>query len=102
MLSHHSTGEQVTGAPNLKRRAHSHLVSAAALARALYSASVLDRATIFCFLQPQEIRLSPRNTQKPPIERQSYHDIQPNPRQRKLEESEFLIAPTVNQSKWFV
>ena len=69
MLSHHSTGEQVIGAPSLKKRAHSHLVSTAALARVLYSTSILDRATIFCFLQPQEIRLSPRNTQKPPIER---------------------------------
>ena len=71
MLSHHSTGEQVTGAPSSKRGAHSHLVSTTALARALYSASVLDRAMVFCFLQPQEIRLSPRNTQKPPVERQS-------------------------------
>ena len=71
MLSLHSTGEQVTGAPSSKRRAHNHLVFAAALARALYSASVLDRATVFRFLQPQEMRLLPRNTQKPSIERRS-------------------------------
>jgi len=71
MLSHHNTREQVTGAPSSKRRAHNHLVSTTALARALYSASVLDRATVFYFLQAQEIRLSPRNTQKPPVERQS-------------------------------
>ena len=100
MLSHHSTGEQVTGAPSSKRRVHSHLVSAVALARALYSTSVLDRATVYCFLQPQEMRLSPRNTQMPQLN-DDYRGIQPNPCQRKLEEREILIASTVNQSEWF-
>ena len=69
MLSHHRTGELEIGIPSSHRRARNHLTSAAALAKALYLASILDRATVFCFLQPQEIRLLPKKTQKPPVDR---------------------------------
>jgi hypothetical protein len=46
-----------------------HLYSA--LARALYSASVLEQDTVACFLVHHEIRLQPRNTAKPPVEQRS-------------------------------
>ena len=44
-------------------------VSATALATPLYSASALDRETVGCRLADQEIRLSPKKTQKPDVER---------------------------------
>ena len=69
MLSHHRTRELEIGIPSSHRKACNHLTSTTALARALYSASILDRATAFCFLQPQEIRLLPGKTQKPPVDR---------------------------------
>jgi len=47
------------------------MISAVALAIDLYSASVLDRATVACFLALQEIRLDPKNTAKPPVDRLS-------------------------------
>jgi hypothetical protein len=37
----------------------------------LYSTSVLDRATVACFRALQEIRLEPKNTAKPPVDRLS-------------------------------
>ncbi|XP_044374722.1 probable cytokinin riboside 5'-monophosphate phosphoribohydrolase LOGL3 [Triticum aestivum] len=45
--------------------------SAAPLANALYSASVLDLETVGCFLELQDIRLGPTNIAKPPVERLS-------------------------------
>ena len=44
---------------------------AVAAASALYSASVLERATTVCFLLLQEIRESPRRKQYPVVDRQS-------------------------------
>ena len=41
------------------------------LAIALYSASVLDQATVGCFLELQETRLCPRYSKKPLVERRS-------------------------------
>ena len=64
MLSHHKTGLVETEAPSSEKREHNHMTLAVALARALYSASVLDRAILACFLQPQEIRLAPKKMQK--------------------------------------
>jgi hypothetical protein len=47
------------------------MISAVALAMALYSASVLERATVACSRALQEIRLEPKNTANPPVERLS-------------------------------
>jgi hypothetical protein len=44
------------------------MTSAVALARDLYSASVLDLDTVACFLALQEIILGPKNTAKPPVD----------------------------------
>jgi len=44
------------------------MTSAVALARALYSASVLDLDTVACFLALHEIRLEPRKIAKPPVD----------------------------------
>ena len=60
MLSHHKRGEGETRKPSSKSREVSQDISAAVLAKALYSASVPERATIACFLQLQEMRLVPR------------------------------------------
>ena len=48
-----------------------HMISAVAFANALYSASVLDLETVACFLALQDIKLGPKNTAKPPVERLS-------------------------------
>ena len=47
------------------------MISAVALANALYSASVLDLDTVACFFAHQEIKLGPKKTAKPPVERLS-------------------------------
>jgi hypothetical protein len=49
-----------------------HITSAIALARALYSASVLDLESVACFLALQDIRFDPKNTAKPPIDLRSF------------------------------
>jgi hypothetical protein len=48
------------------------MTSVITLAKALYSASVLDLDTVVCFLALQEIRLVPKNTTKPPVDLQSF------------------------------
>ena len=63
MLSHQRVGEVECEKPSSRSRDWSHLISATALARALYLALVLDRATVAYFLQLQEIKLRPRKTQ---------------------------------------
>ena len=63
MLSHQRTGEEENDCPSSCRRDWSHLTSAAAFARALYYASVLERATVAYFLQIQEMRFLPKKIQ---------------------------------------
>lgn len=64
MLSQNRDGVLVTGTPSSSRRFLIHEISAAALARALYSASVDDRAvddreTAFYIEECQEMMLEP-------------------------------------------
>jgi hypothetical protein len=71
MLSHHKSGGACKVRPSSRKRDCIHLILVAVLARALYSASVLDQATVTCLRQLQEIRFFPRKTQKLPVERLS-------------------------------
>ena len=50
----------MTGNASSLRRVDNHIVSEAALARARYSASVVDRATAHCFFELQEMGLEPK------------------------------------------
>ena len=63
MLSHQKTSEDENDCPSSCKRDWSHLTLAAALARALYFASMLERATMACFLQLQEMRFLPKKIQ---------------------------------------
>ena len=47
------------------------MISVVALARALYSASVLDNDTVACFFAHHDIKLGPKNTANPSVERLS-------------------------------
>ena len=68
MLSHQrrATGEWAT--PSSHRRVWAQIISAVALAKDLYSASVLDLETVACLRALQEIKLGRKNTQKPPVD----------------------------------
>ena len=50
----------MTGNASSLRRVDNHIVSEATLARARYSASVVDRATACCFFELQEMGLEPK------------------------------------------
>ena len=51
----------MTGNASSLRRVDNHIVSKAALARAQYSASVVDRATARCFFELKEMGLEHKN-----------------------------------------
>ena len=54
--------------PSSSSRVSIHITSAVAFARDLYSALVLERDTVACFLAFQDIRLDPRKIAKPPVD----------------------------------
>jgi hypothetical protein len=70
-LSHyrHDRSRRVT--PSSRTRASTQINSAVAFASALYSASVLERDIVGCFLALQEIKLGPMKMANPPVERLS-------------------------------
>ena len=61
-LSHHNMGFLGSGSLSSASNERIQAISAARSARALYSDSVLDLDTTFCFLDDQETSVSPRNT----------------------------------------
>ena len=56
---------------NSLKRIRSQDTSVAVVAKAQYSASVEDRATVVCFLDDQEMGEGPRKTKRPMVERRS-------------------------------
>jgi hypothetical protein len=48
-----------------------HITSVVAFARALYSASVLERETVDYFLELHKTRLAPRYMANPPVDQRS-------------------------------
>jgi hypothetical protein len=73
-----------------------HIISTVALANALYSASVLDRETVACFLAIQEIRLLPRKTAKPPVDRRSSTHPAQSASENALTSVEFKLDGTAH------
>lgn len=61
-LSHHSVGFLARGSFNSSRSDRVHAISTAKSANALYSDSVMDLETTFCFLEDHETSYSPRKT----------------------------------------
>jgi hypothetical protein len=58
-LSHHNRGGDLGLNPSSFNKASIQIISAVAFARDLYSASVLDREIVGCFLALHDIRLGP-------------------------------------------
>src|ERR1044072_4918155 len=63
MLSHRILGGR-KGILSSCKRDWTHSISAAVLAKLLYSASVLDLATKVCFLELHEIKFGPKKRQE--------------------------------------
>ena len=63
MLSHQRRGGVEDTSPSSDKREQSQIISVEACATARYSDSVLERETVRCFLDVQEMRLRPRNRQ---------------------------------------
>ena len=75
------------------------MISTVALASALYSASVLDRDTVACFLAHQEIRLGPKKIAKPSVDRlSSKHPAQSESEKAltRVEDDLLKVSPTLN------
>ena len=70
MLSHHMRGQDRGICKSLNKDRIQDKV-AAVYASCLYSASILEQETPFCFLELQEMRLGPINMQEPPVDTRS-------------------------------
>ena len=68
ILSHHNLALHGQGMRSSCRTDCIHISSAVASAIALYSASVLDRDTVFCFFAHQDIKLEPKKIANPLVD----------------------------------
>jgi len=68
MLSHHRVGGEERKMPRLQSMDWRQMSSATVVARVRYSDSVLERVTVRCLREDQEMRLGPRKTQKAPVD----------------------------------
>jgi hypothetical protein len=73
-------------------RDSNQIISAVAFAIALYSATVLDRATVACFHALQDIRLEPKKMAKPPVDRLSSILPAQSASENALTRNEFLFG----------
>lgn len=69
-LSHYSRAMGGWEIPSSVSSFCTHIISVVAFTSDLYSVSVLERDMVACFLALHEIKLSPRNTANPPVDRQ--------------------------------
>jgi hypothetical protein len=67
-LSHHKIGGCHNFIPSSFNKASNHITSDVALAKDLYSASVLERDTVACFLALNDNRFGPRKIAKPHVD----------------------------------
>jgi hypothetical protein len=91
-LSHHNLGEVLNRTPSSASKDSNQIISAVAISIALYSASVLERATVTCFRALQEIRLEPKNTANPPVERLSSILPAQSTSEKALTTNEFFLG----------
>lgn len=68
MLSHHSLAVDGQGTCISRMRVCIHIISTVVFATDLYSTSILDIDTLFCFLALQDTRFVPRNIAYPPVD----------------------------------
>ena len=71
-LSYQITGENLSSTPNYLSKECIQVNSTATRANARYSDSILDRATTLCFLELQDTRFPPKNTQQPLVDSLSF------------------------------
>ena len=67
LLSHKRRGRRSSVIPMSWRRCWSHVISTAVVARARYSASVLERETVGCFFDAHAMQFDPRKMQNPVV-----------------------------------
>ena len=67
-LSENKVGGNCTGIISFDNNNFTHCSSVATAVMARYSASVEDRAIVCCFVELQEIGLTPRKMRKAPVE----------------------------------
>ncbi|XP_028763318.1 probable LRR receptor-like serine/threonine-protein kinase At1g51820 [Neltuma alba] len=94
VLSHHMVGILLIFSFSSESREEIQHNSVAMLARDLYSDSVLDLATTFCFLEDQVTKESPIKTQYPPI------DLLSSGQEAQSASEYAIISSNVDGFKW--
>jgi hypothetical protein len=93
ILSHHSLVVEGQATCISHINFCSHMISAVALATDLYSVSVLDHETVFCFLVLHDTRFVPRNMAYPPVNRLPSWDPAPSASENPLTSSGVIFKP---------
>jgi hypothetical protein len=99
MLSHHNQAAGGHWTHNSINNFWTHIISAVAFARALYSALVLERETVAYFLVLHEIKLEPRKTANPLVDHRSSTQPAQSASKNALTIMEFerrILSPSFN------